>query len=139
MTNLTRGKIVNASSTLLCVATPIAAACTQFPIWVQQSDEATISGLVLIVLFIACIPFYKYIKNYMKSPSAAVVWTALAVVLTLMQQIISQMLIVTYVAAGANIVGTGMYKIGDYLKARPDKTVENLEEAVYGELETDRN
>ena len=139
MTNLTRGKIVNASSTVLCVATPIVAASTQFPIWVQQSDEATISGLALIVLFIACIPFYKYIKNYMKSPSAAVVWTALAVVLTLMQQIISQMLIVTYVAAGANIVGTGMYKIGDYLKARPDKVQETVEEAVYGELETDRN
>ena len=138
MTNLTRGKIVNASSTLLCVATPIATACTQFPIWVQKSDEATISGLVLVVLFIACIPFYKYIKNYMKSPSAAVVWTALAVVFTLMQQIINQMLIVTYVAAGANIVGTGMYKIGDYIKAKPDTVRESLEEADYGEYETDR-
>lgn len=139
MTNLTRGKIVNASSTLLCVGTPIAAACTQFPIWVQQSSEATVSGMVLLVLFIACIPFYKYIKNYMKSPSAAVVWTVLAVVLTLMQQIISQMLIVTYVATGANIVGTGMYKLGDYIKAKPDKVQETVEEAVYGELETDRN
>ncbi|HKL94022.1 MAG TPA: hypothetical protein VJZ69_01915, partial [Clostridia bacterium] len=75
----------------------------------------------------------------MKSPSAAVVWTVLAVLFTLLQQIISQMLIVTYVSAGANIVGTGMYKIGDYLKARPDKVQETVEEAVYGELETDRN
>ena len=139
MTNLTRGKLVNASSTLLCVGTPIAAACTQFPIWVQQSGEATVSGMVLLVLFIACIPFYKYIKDYMKSPSAAVVWTVLAVVFTLLQQIITQMLIVTYVAAGANIVGTGMYKIGDLLKNRPDKVKELLEEAVYGEFETDRN
>ena len=138
MTNLKRGKIVNASSTVLCVATPLVAACTQFPIWVQQSDEATISGLALIVLFIACIPFYKYIKNYMKSPSAAVVWTTLAVVFTLMQQIINQMLIVTYVATTANIVGTGMYKIGDYIKAKPDTVRESLEEAVYGEYETDR-
>jgi hypothetical protein len=139
MTNLTRGKIVNASSTLLCVGTPIAAACTQFPIWVQKSSEATVSGMVLLVLFIACIPFYKYIKDYMKSPSAAVVWTVLAVLFTLLQEIIKQMIIVTYVAAAANIVGTGMYKIGDYLKARPDKIKEINEEAVYGEFETNSN
>jgi len=95
--------------------------------------------MVLLVLFIACIPFYKYIKDYMKSPSAAVVWTVLAVLFTLLQEIINQMIIVTYVAAAANIFGTGMYKIGDYLKARPDKIKEINEEAVYGEFETNSN
>ena len=79
MTNRTKGNILKAIAVTIDVSVPLAATLTQFPLWVEKSSEATMSGLFLIFAFISCLPFIKQIKAYFRSPSVWVVWTVLLV------------------------------------------------------------
>ena len=103
------------------MAAPLAATMTQFPVWIEQSSEATMSGLFLTFALISCIPFLKQIKEYFKSPSVWVIWTILFVLLIALRNIINEMIIVCFVGTVANIVGVGIYKLGTIVEQKEDK------------------
>ena len=51
MTNATKGKICKISAVVIDVAVPLIATIMHFPIWVERSSRATVSGLFLIFAF----------------------------------------------------------------------------------------
>ena len=113
MTNRTKGNILKAIAVTIDVSVPLAATLTQFPLWVEKSSEATMSGLFLIFAFLSCLPFIKQIKAYFRSPSVWVVWIVLLALLISLRNIIDEMIIVCFWGAVANIVGAGIYKVGE--------------------------
>lgn len=127
MTNKTKGNIIKISSTVLCVGSPLTATIIQFPVWINKGDAATMSGLFLVLACLCCIPFFRQIKAYFKSPAAWVMWIILAVACVVIRNIIDQMAIVCVVGAIANAIGAGLYKWGDYYTNKPENTV-NTEE-----------
>jgi FtsH-binding integral membrane protein len=124
MKNKTKSKVIRWSSTGLCVAAPFAATLYQFPVWIEQSSEATVSGLFLLFAFFSCVPFIRQIKEYMKSPSSWVLWTIVLISAVALRNIIDQMVIVAAVGLTANIIGLGLYRVADYVGEKPDATVE---------------
>ena len=70
MTNATKGKVIKGAAVTLDVAAPLIATLSQFPVWVERSSEATVSGLFLIFALLSILPFLKVIKEYFKSPSS---------------------------------------------------------------------
>lgn len=116
MTCATKGKIIKASAVALDVLVPFIVTLTQFPVWIEKSSEATISGIFIVFAFLSCIPFIKQIKKYMKSPSVWVMWVILFILLTCLQAIISEMVIVCFFGAIANTAGAGLYKIGSIVE-----------------------
>ena len=112
MTRSTQGKIVKGAAIGIDVLAPLAATFTQFPVWVERSSGATVSGLFLLFAMLSAIPFYKQIKEYMKSPSAPIVWTVIFTFLILLRNIIDEMVIVCFVGMLANILGAGLYNLG---------------------------
>lgn len=120
MRNATKGKIIKGCAVGLDVVAPLAATFTQFPIWVEQSSEATMSGLFLVFAFLSALPFIKQIKAYFKSPSVWVVWVVLFVLFVCLRNIINEMIVVCFVGMLANIVGAGIYKIGKIVGDKPD-------------------
>ncbi len=125
MKNKTKSKVIRWSSTGLCVAAPFAATLYQFPVWIEQSSEATVSGLFLLFAFISCVPFLRQIKEYMKSPAAWVIWTIVLIFAIVLRNIIDQMVFVAAIGLVANIVGFGLYRVADYVGEKPDATVED--------------
>lgn len=123
MTRSTQGKIVKGAAIGIDVLAPLAATITQFPIWVERSSGATVSGLFLLFAMLSAIPFYKQIKEYMKSPSAPIVWTVIFTFLILLRNIIDEMVIVCFVGMLANILGAGLYNLGKIIggEERTDK------------------
>lgn len=123
MTRSTQGKIVKGAAFGIDVLAPLAATITQFPIWVERSSGATVSGLFLLFAMLSAIPFYKQIKEYMKSPSAPIVWTVIFTFLILLRNIIDEMVIVCFVGMLANILGAGLYNLGKIIggEERTDK------------------
>ena len=124
MKNTTKGKIIKASALCLDVAAPLIATCTQFPIWVDKSSAATVSGLFLVFAFLSAIPFMKQIKAYLKSPSAWSMWCIFFVLFIALRNIIDEMVIVCVVGFVANVCGAGLHKIGENVEQKPDKVVE---------------
>lgn len=121
MKNTTKGKVLKTTAVTIDVAAPLAATISQFPIWIERSSAATVSGMFLVLAFLSCIPFIRQIKEYMKSPSAVVMWLLFFVLFLALRNIIEQMVIVCFVGAVANGVGALLYKAGKVVEEKPDK------------------
>ena len=121
MKNSTKGAIIKTVALGIDVGVPLAATVTQFPLWVEQSAEATMSGLCLVLLGLSVLPFLKQIKNYFKSPSAWVVWGIIFVLLLLLKNIIDQILVVSFAGLIANAFGTIIYSIGKIVSEKENK------------------
>lgn len=122
MTNKTKGKIFKISAVGLDVIAPLTATITQFPIWVEKSSAATVSGLFLVFAFLSAIPFIKQIKAYLKSPSAWSMWCIFLVLFVALRNIIDQMLIICFVGVISNVCGAGLYKAGEIVEQKVDET-----------------
>lgn len=120
MTNATKGKLLCWLAIALDVGVPLAVTLTQFPIWVNRSSAATMSGLCLLLVVICCIPFFRQIKEYLKSPSAPVLWTALFLIFVMLEAIASEIKIVCFFGAVANYIGSLLYKHGKKLMEKTE-------------------
>ncbi len=112
MKRSTKAAILKTAAIGIDVGVPVIATLTQFPLWVQHSAEATMSGLCLMFLAISALPFLKVIKEYFKSPSVWVIFAIIFVLLLLLRNIIDQMLIVSFAGLVANLIGAGLYNVG---------------------------
>lgn len=120
MTNRTKGTILKASAITLDVGGPLAATLSQFPIWVDRSSSATVSGLFLILAFLSALPFWRQIKAWIKSPSVPVLWLVLTIFFVALRNIVDEMLIVCVVGAISNCIGAGVYKCGTIVTAKDE-------------------
>ena len=113
MKRTTKGKIFKISALVLDVGAPFAATVLQFPVWVDRSADATVSGLFVLFALLSAIPFFKQIKAYFKSPSVWVMWCIILVALVALRAIIDEMIVICLIGAAANVIGAGLYKLGD--------------------------
>lgn len=114
MKRTTKGKIFKISALVLDVGAPLAATVSQFPVWVDRSAGATVSGLFVLFALLSAIPFFKQIKTYFKSPSVWVMWCIILVALVALRAIIDEMIVICLIGAAANVIGAGLYKLGDH-------------------------
>lgn len=124
MKNATKGKLIKAGAIGLDVAAPLITTLSMFPIWVERSAESTVSGLFLVFAFLSCIPFAKWLLAYFKSPDAWVMWCIVFVLLSILSNIIREMLVVAGVGALANVAGAVLYKIGAVVGEKPDRDLD---------------
>lgn len=124
MKNATKGKILKAVAIGIDVAAPLGATLSQFPIWVEKSSAATVSGLFLVFAFLSVIPFFNQIKKWLKSPSIPVLFTVLAIMAICLRNIIDQMVMIFIIGAVANWGGSFVYKAGDTVEKKPDEKKE---------------
>ncbi len=121
MKNATKGKIIKASAVAFDVAVPFVATLTQFPVWIDRSSSATVSGLFLIFAFLSTIPFINQIKAFLKSPSVWIMWIVLLIVFIALRNIIDEMLVVCFAGAVSGLIGAGIYKVGGVVGEKPDE------------------
>lgn len=125
MQKTTKGKIIKFSALVLDVGAPLAATISQFPVWVNRSAGATISGMFVIFAFLSAIPFIREIKAYFKSPSAWIMWIIIFVALAALRAIIDEIIVICAIGALANVIGAAVYKIGDHYSSSKDQNNAN--------------
>jgi hypothetical protein len=104
-------KILRSLALCIDVGAPLTATLTQFPLWIERSAGATVSGLVILFALLSAIPLMRYYKKLLKSPSAPLMWAFLFGFLSALHAIIEEMLIISFVGLVANVVGWGLFKI----------------------------
>lgn len=121
MKRSTKGAILKFIAVGIDVSVPLVATLTQFPLWIERSTESTMSGLCLVLIGLSVLPFLKVIKEYFKSPSSWVVFGIIFVLLLLLRNIIDQILIVSLAGFVANVIGAGIYAIGNSMQEKDKK------------------
>jgi hypothetical protein len=121
VSDLAKGRVLKISALTIDILAPLVATLTQFPIWIDKSAEATVSGVAMLLVFFSCIPALKYIKAFIKSPSVPIVWLVVFVMLTMLNNIIDQMIVVAFIGVISNTLGTMLYKIGEKYTPRKEQ------------------
>lgn len=104
-------KLLKATAIGIDVGAPFIATLTQFPLWVERSAGATVSGLALLFVILSIIPLFKYFKRFLQSPSAPIMWGIVLMVLLSLQSILSEMIVISFVGVVSNCIGWGLFKI----------------------------
>ena len=125
MKTTTKGKVIKAAGLGIDVLGPLAATLSQFPVWIEKSSAATISGMFLVFALLACVPLFKQIKEWMKTPSVPVMYTIGAVIFISLREIIDQMAMICIIGAVSNGIGALVYKFGDALENKCAAGAEN--------------
>jgi hypothetical protein len=118
MTNKTKGKLIKGGALALDVGVPLAVTLSYFPLWVEKSSEATISGLAVVFALLSIIPMIRVIKKHLGSPAAWMIWSTLAVLLLAISQIIDQAIVISIFGAASNGVGAAVYKVGEKIELK---------------------
>lgn len=124
MKNATKGKVIKGAALTLDVSAPLVATICQFPIWVEKSSAATISGVFLLFAFFSFIPFLGQIKKWLQSPSVPMLWFFFLIAFTALRNIIDQMWFICLIGVLSNSVGSIIYKSGTVIGDKPDKEVD---------------
>lgn len=110
---LTKSRALKACGLGVDVGAPLIATLSQFPIWVEKSTAATVSGLFLVFALLSVIPLFNWLKKKFSAPSIKLVWTILFVVIYAMRAIIDQMLLITFVGMLSAYIGDVLYSLGE--------------------------
>lgn len=119
MTNRTKGRILKVCAVAIDVGVPLGVTLMQFPVWVDKSAEATLSGLFVVFAFLSLLPLWKYVRKYLSSPSIWLTWVMLWLLTVALRRIIDEMIIVMAAGAIANIVGWCIFKMGQVIEKKP--------------------
>lgn len=115
-----KARLIKGGALMLDVGAPLVATFTQFPVWVERSAEATVSGLFLMFALLCSIPLFKSFKSLLKSPSAPLLWGIMLALLVSLRNIVDEMIVISFVGLVANGIGWGLYKVGDGLEAKKE-------------------
>lgn len=123
MTNSIKARILYIVGLVIACGVPLVVALFQFPIWIAQGAEYTVSGIVLIFIPLCLIPFWRHLKEYFKNPSAWMLWLIIFAVFYAINTIIDQVVIISAFGAGANIIASVLFYLSKKIKDKPDTVV----------------
>lgn len=118
MTNKVKGKFIKGGALSLDVGVPLAVTLSYFPLWIEKSSEATVSGIAVVFALLSIIPALRVIKKRLVSPAVWMVWTFLAVVLIGINTIIDQAVVIATFGAASNSIGAVIYKTGERIEKK---------------------
>lgn len=113
---------LTAAGYALSILPPFICTIAFFPVWVATSAESTVSGIALVLLLICAIPAFRAIKQYMKSPSAPIVWGIIAVISYALKSIIDQVFVIALVGTLSSVAAMLVFRYRKTLF--PDKEKE---------------
>lgn len=118
MTRQTKGNLLKYAGLGLDVGAPLVATLTQFPVMIERSAEATVSGLFIMFALLSGIPLLKHFGKMIKTPSVPVIWLIGCGLLLCLRSIVDEMIVICAVGALSNTAGAVMYKIGENIAGK---------------------
>ena len=82
-----------------------------FPIWISRADASILSGMSLVLIAVAMIPFYKYVKEALRSASVPFMWFIIFVCFFLLSRIADEITVISFVGFVSNLLGSVFFKI----------------------------
>ena len=104
-------KILKVCAMCISVGAPLIATLTQFPLWIERSSEATISGIFVLFAILSAIPLFKYFNKLLKSPTSPLFWGLVVCSLYALRNIVDEMLVISMAGLISNCIGWIMFKI----------------------------
>lgn len=116
--NLAKKIAIKSLGIAVCICPVMIAILSYFPIWIRKESACVISGIALCLIFLALIPFYKYILKALRSPSAYMMWFMVFVIFFLLSKIADEMTVISFVGFISNLIGALIFKLAKIYEER---------------------
>ena len=104
---------MQAGACAVCIAPPLIATLNSFPLFIERSSSATVSGLSLI-LFICCsMPLVKLAGKHINSPASPVLWIVVFAISTMMKNIIDEVCMISLIGLCSGGASFFLFKFTD--------------------------
>ena len=127
MKRKTAAKLVYALGMIAAVGAPAISFLLKFPILKERNYDQAVSWFAIAMLALCCVPFFKKIREYFKSPDSAVMWLCIFVVFALIEPIVSSIKLVAFCGLLGNIFAKIMFFVSKKIAEKED-TVKTKEE-----------
>lgn len=101
---------LTAAAYALSIVPPFICTLAFFPVWVASSAECTVSGIALVLILLCAIPAFRAIKEYMKSPSAPIIWGIITVLAYALKSIIDQVFVISLVGTITSVAAMFVFR-----------------------------
>ena len=90
------------------IVPPVVATANYFPLLSGQPKKQLSLAAVILIL-IACIPLWRFIKQLLKSPSALKIWVVLFVLFLACEAIAGEVKCIAFVGVIGSLIGDGFF------------------------------
>ncbi len=97
---------------LLSVIPPAAATLLYFPLWRDEGALSVVSGFTVLLLTLAAVPLFRYIRERFKTPSAHVMWLILFLIFFALSKIADEMTVISFVGFVSNFAASFFFRRG---------------------------
>ena len=109
--NPTTQLLFNALGLILSVIPVTVAILSYFPLWLARDDSSILSGISLLLICVAFIPFFKHIKRFLRSPSAPLLWFFAFIIFLFLSKIADEITVISFVGFITNLIGALFFRI----------------------------
>ena len=88
-----------------------------FPIWREAGAVYLLSGLTLLLLLLSVIPLLRFIKEWLKSPSAIFIWAVIYILFFALSKIADQVTVIAFYGLLGNIIGAIFFRLAKRRKS----------------------
>ena len=110
-TNPTKRLLFNALGIAVSVLPVTVSIFSYFPIWIKRGNASVLSGISLLLICLAIVPIFKYLKEVIHSPSAPVMWLFSFIIFLLLSRIADEMTVISFIGFITNLVGAFFFKL----------------------------
>ena len=109
--NQAKRLLFNALGIAISVIPVSVAIFSYFPLWIARKDASLLSGISLILICLAIVPLFKYAKQFLRSPSAPIMWFLAFALFLLLSRIAEEMTVISFVGFTTNVIGSVCFKL----------------------------
>lgn len=84
-----------------------------FPLWREAGGGRLISGGALLLVILAWVPLFRFVKRLIASPSAYMMWLVIFLTFFMLSKIAEQMTVISFVGFVGNALGAVSFKLAD--------------------------
>ncbi len=96
---------------LFSIVPPAAAILFYFPVWITKGGEYLISGIAVLLMILAFVPFFRLVRQILKSPSGYMIWLVIFLVFFFVSRISNEMITISFTGLVGNIIGAFFFKL----------------------------
>ena len=105
---------------ILCTVPVFWAVISYFPLWREAGGGRLLSGGALLLVILAWVPLFRFIKRLIASPSAYMMWLIIFIVFFMLSKIAEEMTVISFVGFVGNALGAVCFKFSEKSSERKD-------------------
>lgn len=103
--------LLNLLGMLFCTVPVLLSIILYFPLWINSDSGRFISGFCVLLLSLAALPAYRYIKAHLSTIPAYTLWLIILLICFLAGRIINELTVISFVGFLGNLIGAFIFKI----------------------------